>query len=66
MTSITMSKSPRHFVRDLAPDATAPSSAMDVLRATAARVHKEILHLPTRPAPQATAVLLHATSRKER
>lgn len=65
MTSITMSKSPKHFVRDLVPDARARSAAMDLLRATAARVHKEILHLPIRPITHGAVPPTHATVREE-
>lgn len=64
MTSITTSKSPKYLVRDLVPDARPRDTAMDVLRATAARVHKEILHLPIRPLLHGAVSPTPATARK--
>jgi hypothetical protein len=48
MTSITMSKSPKHWVREAVSDARSPNSTNDVLRSATLQVHKQILHLPIR------------------
>jgi hypothetical protein len=48
MTSITMSKSPKHWVREAVSDARSPNATNDVLRSATLQVHKQILHLPIR------------------
>lgn len=65
MTSITMSKSPKHFVRDLLPDARARDTDVDLQGVPATRVHKQILHLPIRTVPHGPASLSHAPAREE-
>jgi hypothetical protein len=48
MTSITMSKSPKHWVREAVSDARSPNATKDVLRSATLQEHKQILHLPVR------------------
>ncbi len=66
MTRITMSKSHKHLVRDTSRDARMPESAVAQLEATTAQVHKETLHLPSRPATPNGAQPAQATARNTR
>ncbi|MDZ7938953.1 MAG: hypothetical protein U5M53_12000 [Rhodoferax sp.] len=66
MTSITMSKSHKHLVRDLTRNARMPESNEARLEATKAQVHKETLHLPSRAATPNGAQPAQATSRNTR
>ena len=66
MTSITMSKSHKHIVRETSRDARMPSSTVAQLQATTAQVHKETLHLPGRPATPNGAQPARATARNTR
>lgn len=66
MTSITMSKSHKHIVRDTSRDAHMPGNTEAQLQATTAQVHKETLHLPGRPATPNGAQPARATARNTR
>ncbi len=66
MTRITMSKSHKHLVRDTSRDARMPESTVARRQATTAQVHKETLHLPSRPATPNGAQPTQATARNTR